>query len=371
LPIFLAHLNGSTASGDPARYTGTGWTNTTLVTSMYRLNPNPFTAANQLRTTAAYRTNMATAGLPANFWVVNPGVTAASMVTNGGDTSYNGVQLILNRRFADGILLQANYTYGKGYQEDFYSFRKEYLERQQTNTNSGSSGASGGITHALVMNWVYELPFGQGRKFGSNVNGVVHRIIGNWSFQGIARFQSGQLLDFGNVKLVGMSKKDVEKMINIRMTTDPNNQYRTLVWMLPQDVIDNTIKAFSLNASGYASGEPTGRYFAPANGPACLEIAQTSNTNWNSGYGDCGEGSMVITGPKVIRWDFNIVKQIPVAGRVNFEFQWQIFNVFNRVNYNPVNLPVAPANMAVLDNYQVTGAVDQSRTGQMAFRISW
>ena len=47
------------------------------------------------------------------------------------------------------------------------------------------------------------------------------------------------------------------------------------VYMLPQDVIDNTILAFSVSAtsaSGYAGAAPTGRYFAPANGPDCIEV---------------------------------------------------------------------------------------------------
>jgi hypothetical protein len=369
LPIFLAHLNGSTAANDPTKYTGSNWNNSTLVQSMYRLNPLPFTAANNLRTTASFRTNMLAAGLPTNFWVVNPEVAAASMVTNGGDTRYNGIQLSVNRRFAGGLLAQANYSYGKGYQEDFYSFRRSYLERMQTFSNSDA--ASGSVTHALVLNWVYELPFGRGRRFGSSANGVVHRIIGDWSFQGIARFQSGRMLDFGNVKMVGFNEKDLRKMFEIRQTTDQNNQYRTLVWILPQDVIDNTVRAFSLNATGYSGEAPTGRYFAPAQGPECLETAVNSNTNWNAGYGDCGTGSLLVTGPKVIRWDFNFVKRIPVAGPVYLEYQLQVFNVFNQVNFNPVGLPTASANAAVVDNYQVTGAVDQSRTAQMAFRISW
>ena len=46
--------------------------------------------------------------------------------------------------------------------------------------------------------------------------------------------------------------------------------------MLPQDIIDNTVKAFSVSAtsaSGYGKlGAPTGRYLAPANGPDCIEI---------------------------------------------------------------------------------------------------
>jgi hypothetical protein len=40
--------------------------------------------------------------------------------------------------------------------------------------------------------------------------------------------------------------------------------------------------------------------------------------------------------------------------------------VFNRTNFNPINY-TGP----VLDSYQVTAAVDSSRTGQLAFRISF
>jgi hypothetical protein len=62
----------------------------------------------------------------------------------------------------------------------------------------------------------------------------------------------------------------------------------------------------------------------------------------------------------------SIVKQIAVVGRINFETQLQVFNVFNRVNFNPVSgIGSNP------DSYRVTGAVDQSRTMQMAFRIQW
>jgi len=73
-----------------------------------------------------------------------------------------------------------------------------------------------------------------------------------------------------------------------------------------------------------------------------------------------------VTGPRVVRFDMSIVKQIPVAGSFMLETQLQVFNVFNNVNFNPVTgIGANP------DNYQVTGAVDQSRTMQMAFRISW
>jgi len=364
LPIFLANLSGSTQKDNPAAYTGSGWTQSNLVQNMYMLNPNPQTVANNLRTNATYRTNMDRAGLPANFWVANPEVSGAYVASNGADTRYNGLQLVLNRRFAGGWQIQTNYTLGKGYQGDFYSFRVPYVDREQTYTNSGTGNATGNIRQSFQGTWLFELPFGQGRRFASGVNGFWHRIIGDWNLMGTFRLQSGRLLDFGNLRMIGFNEKDLQKMYKLRMSTDANNQYRTLVWVLPQDVIDNTVKAFSVNATGYSAGEPTGRYFAPANSPSCLETV--------TGYGDCGARSIVVQGPKVLRTDVTFSKGIPIKGSVRGEFQLQVFNLFNRVNFNPVTWSTATGmGASVTDAYQVTAAVDQQRTMQMSFRISF
>ena len=59
----------------------------------------------------------------------------------------------------------------------------------------------------------------------------------------------------------------------------------TIVYSWPQDIIDETIKAYSTSATtatGYgALGAADGRYFAPANGPDCIETITND-------YGDCG-----------------------------------------------------------------------------------
>jgi hypothetical protein len=175
------------------------------------------------------------------------------------------------------------------------------------------------------------------------------------------------MIDLGDVRLVGMSADDVRKAFTIRNVQDPSNQYRTLTYILPQDIIDNTIKAFSVNANGYTAGAPTGRYFAPPNGPDCIESIQSSTTNTLNGFGDCGVRSLIVTGPKVVRVDISLIKRIPVTGSVKLEAQWQVFNLFNNVNFNPVS----GIGSSAVDGYQVTAAVDQSRTMQMAFRISF
>jgi hypothetical protein len=146
-------------------------------------------------------------------------------------------------------------------------------------------------------------------------------------------------------------------MFTVRI--DPANKNK--VWMLPQDVIDNTVRAFDVNATsatGYGSqGPPSGQYFAPANGPDCMETIQD--------YGQCGSRSLVVTGPLFAQVDIALAKRVNITSRVTFEFMAQILNVFDRVNFIPVggigNRP---------DNYEVTSQ-DNQRQAQLSWRVSW
>ena len=83
------------------------------------------------------------------------------------------------------------------------------------------------------------------------------RLIGGWSFDGIARIQSGRMLDFGNVRLVGMTKEELQDTFKLRF-----DHAGRAVYMLPEDIVENTVRAFSVSAtsaSGYSGEAPTGR----------------------------------------------------------------------------------------------------------------
>jgi hypothetical protein len=75
--------------------------------------------------------------------------------------------------------VQSSYTYSKGFQSDFYAFRKAYVEREQTYSNGSAS--LGNVRHNLAVNWMYDLPFGRGRKWGSGAGRVVNgtKVVGN------------------------------------------------------------------------------------------------------------------------------------------------------------------------------------------------
>ena len=218
---------------------------------------------------------------------------------------------------------------------------------------------------------MYELPFGQGRRFGANAGSWLDRLIGGWAFEGITRIQSGRLLDFGNVRLVGMSEKDLRNAFKLRF--DDAGQ---VIYMLPEDIIDNTVKAFSVSATsptGYSSlGPPSGRYLAPANGPDCIELARSDLDDVSSGYGDCANRSLVVTGPALYRFDLSIGKRIPLAGRATALFRAEFLNAFNTPWFSPVtyvgNNGDAQPNIA--DRYRVTAA-DSGRVVQLIWRINW
>lgn len=369
LPIFLAYFTGRGASqaGNPVNYSGTLWTNNTFVTPLARRDPRPFTAADALDADAQRRQFALAAGLPANFLVANPdALGGANLTLNDGYTRFHGLQAELRKRLSNGLQVQGSYSYGRGYESAFYSFRYPLRKRQDT-------GTEGNIVHAWKMNWTYELPFGQGRRFGGNAGGLLDRLIGGWSIDGIGRIQSGTLFNIGNVRLVGMTPADVKKMFKLRF--DDANR---VIYMLPQEVIENTVKAFSVSAtspSGYgALGAPEGRYFAPANGPDCIEKSGTTLTNPQTGFGECGVGDLVVSGPRQVRFDISTTKRVRVAGRVTAEVRAEMINAFNHPWFSAVNPLTSTTNQgpANRDNYRVTGVGENSsRIVQIVSRISW
>jgi len=362
LPTLLAFFTGRGASqaSSPGSYTGSNWSSQTFLAFLARQNPNPFgMVANGddtgLLDNGTFRANALAAGLPANFFVANPDLLGgANLTTNNGRTNYNSLQVELRRRLSQGLQFQASYVFGNAMQSQFETFRRSTFMVRDT-------GGEGDLTHVLKANVVYDLPFGRGRHFGGNAGGALDRLIGGWQIGLTSIVRSGQLVDLGNVRLVGMSRGDVEQMFRLRFDDAGHT-----VWMLPQDVIDNTIKAFSVSATsptGYSNlGAPQGRYFAPANGPDCLEVDNGAD------YGECGSRSLVVTGPTFKQYDFRISKRTPIVGRVNFEFAAELLNAFNHPNFVPVG-----GLGSDISNYEVTAltGTNTARVIQLVTRINW
>ncbi len=118
---------------------------------------------------------------------------------NVGMSSFNALIASVQRRFKDGLNLQASYTWGKTI----------------TDSDSAVPGVGPGISqdmdvnnlhhekaisamdtpHTLVLSLLYELPLGQGHRYFNH--GLGAQVLGGWEIGTVQRMQSGQPVSFG------------------------------------------------------------------------------------------------------------------------------------------------------------------------------
>ncbi|HYE87625.1 MAG TPA: hypothetical protein VEA16_14785, partial [Vicinamibacterales bacterium] len=377
LPIYLAYLNGSRDAGNPAAYTGgpNTWTNSTLAGRLVRTNPQPnnvtstaaFATGNAFNANAAAdldgnltrRQNALAAGYPANFFVVNPHANQVNIQDSGAFSSYHAIQAEVRRRLSRGLQMNASYQYAL---EEGSSFLGFHFGRV-------SNPANASVRHAIKTQWDWALPVGRGEHFGRNMHPALNAIIGGWQFNGVGRVQA-RTADFGNVRLVGMTKEDVQKLYKWDVRVDPATGLRT-VYTMPDDVILNTRRAFSTSStslSGYSDlGVPEGRYFAPPNSADCIQLKA----------GDCAPRHLVLRAPFFTRFDIGVTKRIPLAGRVNFELRADVLNVFDNINFTVTDASRQAGTAATI--FQTNAAFSDlnnsfdpgGRIGQLVFRLNW
>jgi hypothetical protein len=256
-----------------------------------------------------------------NFFIVNPQTGGgAFLMTQGTDTSFNALQIELRRRLANGLLFQGSYQYGKALANVFVSSSSVFSQpRSLRDPELDRTYSPWDVRHGLKFDYIYELPFGPGKKWFASSNPFVRRAVGNWQIGGVTRIQSGPatLLTSGGratvnqfdsgVVLHNMTLKDLQKMVNIRK--DPSG----IVYWLPQNVIDNTIAAFA-SPTG-APTDPSAPYIGPP-----LKAGQLGDR-------------IVFFGPMTARFDFNVLKRIPLTEKVNLEGRVSFLNAFNRANF--------------------------------------
>ncbi len=129
------------------------------------------------------------------------GFNTDGTLENWGQSSYNALEVSLQRRFHNGLNLLASYTWSKTLTDadaalPFFATLHGGGSAQNPFNKDGEKAISNqDIPHTFVLSYIYELPFGHGKKFVSN-SGWADKIVGGWSVSGIQRYQSGQPLSF-------------------------------------------------------------------------------------------------------------------------------------------------------------------------------
>jgi len=113
-----------------------------------------------------------------------------SYLTNGGHNNYHGFTARAEKRYAsDGLTLNAHYTWSKnlsGTVGDGWQYSNWALTKGPTGFDT---------RHRFILQGMYDLPVGQGRKF-MNTGGVLNAVLGGWNVVVIETIQSGPAVTF-------------------------------------------------------------------------------------------------------------------------------------------------------------------------------
>ena len=118
-----------------------------------------------------------------------------------GNSNYNGLQISLRHAMAAGLQFDFNYVYSKsidvgsnaervnGFESNGLAYNSQVINAFSPDMWRAPSDFD--TTHQLNANWVWDVPYGRSRHWGSGAKGLMNGIFGGWGFNGIYRWTSG------------------------------------------------------------------------------------------------------------------------------------------------------------------------------------
>ena len=231
-------------------------------------------------------------------------------VDPAGDNDYNGFSARVEHRFAKGLYLLNSFTWGKALGDseqalEYYSNLTGANPQNIRNLGAERGPSSYDTKLVDVMSVVYQLPFGKGRQFGSNMNPVLDAVLGGWELNSINTANTGLPV---NVYYSPSAANDV---------TGLAAEYRGQAFERP-------------NVSGSAASQSTAQslltYFS----------GYTFTTpSANAPFGNLGRN--VFRSPGVEQWDLGVNKNFRFTEGIRLQFRSEFFNVLNHTNFAPPN----------------------------------
>jgi len=240
-----------------------------------------------------------------------------------GNSNFHALEMKLERRFAGGTSAMVSYTWSKlisdGGDDVWVSagYRNYYCRTCDRSVSIYNQ------PHRLVGNFTYELPFGKGKKFGSNWNKPMDLLLGQWQVNGIATIGSGLPLQF--------------------------------------TVIQNTSYSFGggqrPNSTGVAANidnRSIDRWF---------DTAQFTNPAPYT-FGNLGRVHPTLRGDRLENLDCSIFKNFRFTERLNLQFRGEAFNSMNHPLFGAPNTQVGSLTFG-----QITSQANAPRQIQFGLKL--
>jgi len=265
--------------------------------------------------------------------VPDPSFGPITWVDPAGNNDYNGLSVRFEHRFSKGLYFLNSFTWSKamGNSEqalEYYSTNTAANPQNIYNLAAEFGPTSFDVKLLNVTSVVYDLPFGKGRQYASNMNPVLDEILGGWQFNAINTANTGTPV---NVYYTPSAANDV---------TGLSAEYRGEAFLRP-------------NVSGSATGQSTAQslltYFAgyifttpPSNAP----------------FGNLGRNAF--RAPGLENWDLSVNKNFRITEGIELQFRSEFFNIMNHTNFG---LPNQTSNSSAFGTITTTYPARQIQFG--------
>ena len=321
-------------------------------------------------------------------------------INHTGYSHDHSAQVELRRKFANGLSFQWFYTYVRA----LTTTDPGGFTAGNTSVNGGAGngkfGQSGGATvpeniellgepnlnlsykqrlklayfnnvtippHRVTFNAIYDLPFGRGKHFASNVATPLDYVIGGWRVATIGTWASGLWMGV-NTSLV--QTRSVRIRAGNRATLNiPGSTDRYRQWFAGN---------FDIATATNVSGSPVIPAARPA-GPNCtgafngkLAVTLADGTCYDapfSGFYNPSPRDNII-GPGAWNDDFSIYKVFKIKERLDVRFAADFFNAFNHPNDVPPNTTNGLQDLS-LQQTTSGGGLNDPRVIQLSLRVEF
>ena len=225
-------------------------------------------------------------------------------------SSYNALEMMLQKRFSHGLQFQAAYTFSKSL-DDGSTF-EETLDPFNYRASRGLSLFNS--AQRFVVSYDWELP-------KTRYNGFAGKVLNDWEVSGITQFQSGFP--------IRLNTEDDTELINslFFLGTEAPSLIAPFKKLDPR----KTYTSLGLTTPGYWFNPCD---FATAATPNPMPPCPAGATPPPLGSFNNGTQRTICCGPGLTDWDFSVHKKIALSEARYFQFRAEIFNIFNHANFS-------------------------------------
>ncbi len=267
-----------------------------------------------------------------------------------GSSTYHSLQVTGRKRAASGLTFIAAYTYSKTLTNSdtalyyptggfgVFNFGQDFYNRK-----AEKSLASFDFPHFLKLTWIYDLPFGPGKRWLSSGGGALEKVVGGWTVTAIQNYHSGDPL----------------AIVTDQCTQLYNGPYGDGCGVRP-DLVSGVPLTLSSQGLDAINGTP---YLNPA---AFVDPPFTGSGAFASRLGSAARFARGIRGTSSSSEDLGILKRTHLGERLNLEFRADFFNLFNRTGRGDPDTDVDSGTFGLIFGPQRGG-----RVVQLAMRLTF